>query len=103
MTGVHERIVGNVSHPEDTGCQTLRVYSNGVVKIGKTLFSVTKRMGGRTVVAVWERDGVVFAGPAGEVIAEYSWPPAGTKYVGMSQARTRFRKSGHAHKASPKS
>lgn len=91
-TSMLERIGGTVSHPEDTGCQTLRVYSNGVVKIGKTLFSVTKRMGGRTVVAVWDRDGVVFAGAAGEVIAEYSWPPAGTKYVGMSQARTRFRK-----------
>lgn len=92
-TGGIQKLSGTVSHPADNGRQTLRVYSNGVVKIGKTLFSVTKRMGGRNINAVWDRDGVVFASTEGEIIAEYFWPPAGTKYVGISQARARFRSS----------
>lgn len=91
-TGTIEKLAGTVSHPADNGRQQLRVQSNGVVKIVKTLFSVTTRMGGRTVVAVRDRDGVVFASTAGEITAEYHWPPEGTKYVGMSQARTRFRR-----------
>lgn len=90
--GGTQKLGGTVSHPADSGRQQLRVYSNGVVKIGKTLFSVTKRMGGRSVNAVWDRDGVVFAGTEGEIIAEYFWPPEGTKYVGMSKARARFRR-----------
>jgi len=92
-TGGIQKLSGTVSHPADNGRQTLRVYSNGVVKIGKTLFSVTKRMGGSNINAVWDRDGVVFASTEGEIIAEYFWPPAGTKYVGISQARARFRRS----------
>lgn len=85
-------IKSSIARPAAIGSQQLKVYSNGVVKIRKTLYSVTKRMGGQIIAAVWDLDGVVFAGPDGEVIAEYSWPPAGTKYVGMGQARARFRK-----------
>ncbi|MEO8284565.1 MAG: integrase core domain-containing protein [Pseudarthrobacter sp.] len=87
-----EKISGSIAHPAATGSQKLRVYPNGVVSIGRTLFSVTKRMGGRIVIAVWDVDGVVFASAEGEVIAEYLWPPEGTAYVGMSKARTRFRR-----------
>lgn len=87
-----QKLGGTVSNPADNGRQTLRVYSNGVVKIGKTLFSVTKRMGGRNINAVWDRDGVVFASTEGEIIAEYSWPAEGVKYVGLSKARARFRR-----------
>ena len=90
--GGPERLSGTVSHPADIGSQKLRVYSNGVVKIGKTLFSGTQRMGGRIVMATWDRDGVIFVSTEGELIAEYSWPADGTKYVGMSAARARFRK-----------
>ncbi|MCQ6373502.1 hypothetical protein NPM09_33835, partial [Bacillus cereus] len=78
--------------PALAGSQQLKAYANGVVKIGKTLYSVTKRMGGQIVTAVWDRDGCVRAGPDGEVIAEYAWPPEGTKYVGKSQARVQFRR-----------
>ena len=87
-----QKLGGTVSHPADSGHQTLRVYSNGVVKIGKTLFSVTKRMGGRNINAVWDRDGIVFASTEGEIIAEYPWPLEGTKYVGLGKARARFRR-----------
>lgn len=59
-----------------------------MVGIGRTLYSVTKRMGGRVVFAAWDLDGVVFANTEGEVLAEYFWPPEGTAYVGMSRART---------------
>jgi len=87
-----QKLSGTVSHPADNGRQMLRVYSNGVVKIGKTLFSVTKRMGGRNINAVWDRDGIVFVSTEGEIIAEYAWPHEGTKYVGLSEARARFRR-----------
>lgn len=82
---------GTISHPATTGSGKLRVYSNGVVKVGSTLFSLTKPMGGRIVMAVWDPEGVVFASTEGEVIAEYAWPPEGTSYVGIGKALTRFR------------
>ncbi|MFQ4149847.1 hypothetical protein AAGW05_14330 [Arthrobacter sp. LAPM80] len=56
-----EKTSGTVSHATDTGKQNLCVYSSGVVKIGRTLFFVTQRMGGRIVMATSDRDGVVFA------------------------------------------
>lgn len=91
-TSALEKISGTISHPATTGSQKLRVYSNGVVKIGTTLFSLTKRMGARIVIAAWDPDGVTLANTEGEVIAEYAWPPEGTGYVGISRSLTRFRK-----------
>lgn len=91
-TSATEKITGSISHPAPTGSQKLRVYSNGVVNIGRTLFSLTKRMGGRTVVAVWDQEGVMFANTEGEVIAEYAWPSEGTGYLGISKSLTRFRR-----------
>lgn len=92
-----------MSHPADSDRQTLQVHSKGVVKIGKTLFHVTQRMGGRSITAVWDLDGVVFASTEGETIAKYRWPIEGTEYVGISQARTLFRRYGRAGEASPTS
>lgn len=86
-----ERITGIISHPADTGSRKLRVYSNGVDKIGPTLFSLSKRMGARIVIAAWDPDGVVFANTEGEVIAEYSCSPEGTGYVGTGKSLTRIR------------
>ena len=85
-------ITGSIAHPATTGSRKLRVYPNGVVNVGRTLYSVTKRMGGRIITAVWDADGVVFANTEGEIIAEYFWPPEGTGYVGIGKARARFRK-----------
>ncbi|MET3176850.1 UNVERIFIED_ORG: putative transposase [Arthrobacter sp. UYCu721] len=87
-----QKISGSIAHPAVTGSQKLRVYPNGVVSMGRTLFSLTKRMGGRIVIADWDLEGILFASTEGEVIAEYFWPPEGTAYVGISKARTRFRK-----------
>lgn len=89
-TSAVEKITGSISYPAATGSQKLRVYSNGVVNIGRTLFSVTKRMGGRIVIAAWDQEGVMFANTEGEVIAEYAWPPESTGYVGISRSLTRF-------------
>ncbi|WP_211878441.1 hypothetical protein [Pseudarthrobacter albicanus] len=91
-TDPSQKISGSIAHPAGTGSQKLRVYPNGVVSMGRTLFSLTKRMGGRIVIADWDLEGIVFASTEGEVIAEYFWPPEGTAYVGISKARTRFRK-----------
>lgn len=88
-----EKISGTVPHPADSGNQKLRVYSNGVVKIGKTSYSLTKRMSGRIVFALWDSQGVMFANTDGEVIAEYLWPPEGIGYVGAGQSLTRFRQT----------
>lgn len=74
-----------------TDSKQLRAYSNGVVNIGSTLFSLTARMAGRIVTAVWVPEGVLFGEAEGEVIAEYAWPPKGTGYVGISRALTRVR------------
>lgn len=91
-TTASQKISGSIAHPAATGSQKLKVYPNGVINIGRTLYSVTKRMGGRIITAVWDLDGVVFANTDGEVIAEYFWPPEGTPYVGISKARARFRR-----------
>lgn len=84
------KIGGSIAHPAATGSQKLKVYPNGVVSLDRILFSLTKRMGGRIVIADWDLKGVVFASLEGEVIAEYDWPPEGATYVGMGKARTRF-------------
>ncbi len=84
------KLTGTISHPAATGTQKLRVYSNGVIKIGKTLFSLTKRRSGQIVIADWDPDSIVIANTDGEVIAEYAWPPANTGYVGFSRSRTHF-------------
>ncbi|MBE4720400.1 hypothetical protein [Pseudarthrobacter sp. AB1] len=55
------------------------------------MFSLTKRMGGRIVIAAWDLKEIPFAITEGEVIAEYAWPPEGTGYVGISKSLTRFR------------
>ena len=89
-TSAFEKVTGSISHPAVIGSQKLRVYSNGVVNIDRTLFSLTKRMSGRIVVAAWDQESVMFANTEGEVIAEYAWPPEGTGYVGISKSLTRF-------------
>ncbi|RNL63436.1 hypothetical protein D7003_00890 [Arthrobacter oryzae] len=55
------------------------------------MFSLTKRMGGRIVIAAWDLEEIMFANTEGEVIAEYAWPPEGTGYVGIGKSLTRFR------------
>ncbi|MEW1974452.1 integrase core domain-containing protein [Microbacterium profundi] len=90
-TGADGNIAGSIAHPAATGSQKLKVYPNGVVSIDRILFSLTKRMGGRIVIAAWDLEGVAFASLEGEVIAEYDWPSEGATYVGMGKARTRFR------------
>lgn len=89
-TGASGKIGGSIAHPAATGSQKLKVYRNGVVSLDRILFSLTKRMSGRIVIADWDLEGVIFATLDGEIIAEYGWPPEGVTYVGMSTARTRF-------------
>lgn len=91
-TNPSQKISGSITHPATTGSRKLRVYPNGVVGIGRTLYLVTKRMGGRAVITAWDLDGVVFADTEGEVPAEYFWPPKGTAYIRMSKAHTHFRR-----------
>lgn len=85
-------VTGSIAHPATTGSQKLRVYPNGVVNIGRTLFSLTKAMGGRIVIADWDAEGIVIVSTEGEIVVEYLWPPEGTADVGIGKARARFRK-----------
>lgn len=92
VANASEKISGSISYPAITGTRKVRAYAKGVINIGRTLFSVTKPMGGRIIIATWDPESIVLATTEGEIIAEYSWPPTGTAYVGTSKARTHFRK-----------
>lgn len=89
-TGALQRITGSITHPTGSGNRELKVYSNGVVNIGRTIFSLTASMSGRIVTASWDAEGVIFANTQGEIIADYAWPPKGTTYVGITKSRTPF-------------
>ena len=47
-------------------------------------------MSGRTAIATWDAEGIIFANTQGEVIADYAWPPKGTAYVGITKSRAPF-------------
>ncbi|MBP2385685.1 hypothetical protein JOF47_001196 [Paeniglutamicibacter kerguelensis] len=102
-TSALERVTGSIIHPSGAGSRKLKVYSNGVVNIGRTIFSLTASMGGRTVISSWDAEGVIFANTQGEVIADYTWPPKGTTYVGITKSRTLFGKDRKPGQLSPKS
>jgi transposase InsO family protein len=93
--GPARKMSGSIARPAPTGSQELKVNPNGVVRIGRTMFSLTKRMAGRIIIAGWDLEGAIFTTLDGEIIAEYDWPPEGTAYVGMSKARNRFGSDGH--------
>jgi len=84
------KITGSIHSPAPTGTRQLRVYANGVVNFAGTLFSVTRAMASRIIIADWDPKRIIFATTVGEIIAEYAWPPAGTKYQGITTARYRF-------------
>ncbi len=98
-----ERVTGSIIHPSGTGSRKLKVYSNGVVNIGRTIFSLTASMSGRTVIASWDDGGVIFANADGEIVADYAWPPKGTAYVGISKSRPLIGKDQNPGQLSPKS
>ena len=100
-TSTFSKLTGTIARPAGSGSQKLRVYSNGVVKMGSTSYFLTTRMRGRTVIAAWDPRGVLFANTDGEVIAEYLWPPEGTGYVGNNRNLTRLRRGPHAPQLSP--
>lgn len=98
-----ERVTGSIIHPSGAGSRKLKAYSNGVVNIGRTIFSLTASMSGRTVIASWDDDGVIFANTDGEVVADYAWPLKGTAYVGISRSRPFFGKDQNPGQLSPTS
>lgn len=102
-TSALESITGSIAQPFNSGSRKLKVHSNGVVNIGRTMFSLTASMGGRTVIAAWDAEGVIFANTQGEVIADYAWPPKGATYVGITKSRTLFGKDQKSGQLSPKS
>lgn len=90
-TSSHQpQITGSIHSPAAIGNQQIRVYANGVVNFAGTLFSVTKVMASRIIIADWDSERIIFATTVGEIIAEYAWPPTGTKYQGITKARYRF-------------
>ena len=102
-TNAPQRVTGSISQPSGSGSQKLKVYSNGVVNIGRTIFSLTASMSGRTVIASWDAEGVIFANTQGEIIADYAWPPKGTAYVGITKSRAPLGKDKKSGQLPPKS
>ncbi|HJF13463.1 MAG TPA: hypothetical protein K8V32_01495 [Enteractinococcus helveticum] len=45
-----------------------------MVNFAGTLFSVTRAMANRIIIADWNPDRIIFATTVGEIIAEYAWP-----------------------------
>ena len=89
-TSHHVKITGSIQHPTPVGNQLIRVYSNGVVNFSGTLFSVTRVMASRIIIADWTPERIIFATTVGEIIAEYAWPSVGTKYQSISTAQYQF-------------
>ncbi|GAA5228585.1 hypothetical protein [Paeniglutamicibacter antarcticus] len=97
------RPTGSITHLSGTGSRKLNAYPNGVVDIGRTIFSLTASMSGRTVIASWDAGGVIFNNTQDEVLADFAWPPTGTTYVGITKSRTLFGKDQQSGQLSPKS
>lgn len=85
-----DRITGSIHNPATSGTEPIKVYSNGVVSFAGTLFSVTRVLANRVIIVDWNTQRIVFATTIGEVIAEFAWPPTGTRYQGITKARYRF-------------
>jgi putative transposase len=102
-TGPARKMSGSIARPAPAGSQKLKVNPNGVVRIGRTMFSLTKRMAGRIILACWDLEGAIFTTLDGEIIAEYDWPTEGVTYVGMGKARNRFGGTGQNSELSPMS
>ena len=102
-TSAPRKVTGSITQPSGSGSQKLKVCSNGVVNIGRTIFSVTASMSGRTVIASRDAEGVIFANSQGEIIADYAWPPKGTGYIGVTRSRTPFGNEKKSGQPPPKS
>lgn len=63
------------------GHRQLTVLSNGTVTLNGIVFLISHPLAGQQIHSVWEPTGVIFADTNGEVLAEYPWPPKGTRYV----------------------
>lgn len=89
-TPSEEKITGSIHAPAAAGHQHIRVYANGVVSFAGTLFSLSRVVANRIITVDWDPERIIFATAIGEVIAEFAWPPPGTKYQGITKARYRF-------------
>lgn len=88
--GSGEKIRGSVKDPGERGQRKLKTYSNGTLKLGETMFFVTKRMGSRVLNVDWDPENILISTIEGELIADFPRPAAGTKYVGIDRATVSF-------------
>nr|WP_307794496.1 integrase core domain-containing protein [Arthrobacter cavernae] len=88
-----QKILGSFKTTEPSGRRTLKVYSNGTVRFNDVVYCLTTRMAHRQVVIDWEREAITFINSEGEIIAEFNWPPVGTKHVGIKSARYAFQQT----------
>lgn len=65
------KITGSIHAPAASGHQSMRVYANGVVSFADTLFSLSRVVANRIIIADWNPERIVFATTVGEVIAEF--------------------------------
>lgn len=88
-----QTMLGSLITTDPTGQHTLKVYSNGTVSFNRVIYYLTTRMAYRPVLIDWNSEAITFISPEGEIIAEFDWPPAGTKHVGMKSARYAFQQA----------
>ena len=88
--GSGEKIRGSVKDPGERGHRKLKAYSNGTLKLGETMFFVTKRMGSRILHVDWDPENILISTMEGELVADFPRPVPGTKYVGIDKATVSF-------------
>lgn len=69
----------------------MKVYTNGTLSLGDTMFQLTSRMGSLVVLVDWDQENILISTEDGELIADFLRPAPETKYVGIAQATVRFR------------
>ena len=63
------------------GQRQARVLANGTVSLKNISFLVSHAHAGQTINIAWDADTVTFADSDAEILTEYAWPAAGTRYV----------------------
>lgn len=71
----------------DDGIRMTRIHDNGTVYARGAKFQVSRTLAGAIVYRVEEDDRLLIFDADGTLLAEYSWPAPGTKYVGSGNPR----------------
>lgn len=74
------------------------VTKNGTISIHNVTFQVSSAHAGQDTQVLVEHTGVTFVAMTGELLAEHSWPPAGTRYVSNHPSESTEKRRGRPRK-----